>query len=396
MTVLITLTSYSVASGPLFDLYSNLDGFSTPFKLNVLKSDLIAGYVSNDVPDGTYVIRVQSKGTCTSFTDIGIDGLPSQTPTPTQTQTPTNTPTNTSTPTNTATNTPTNTQTPTPTNTQTQTQTPTNTLTPTNTSTPTNTATNTPTQTQTSNAICPQELVISNFPGYNGTYTGGGIGFTQGATLYTGQLNGVSYKLFTNSSGETIARSSSLGPAQWVIVVNPSLVVSLGTGITVFDSVSYPSAGQQTFNGYITYSFVCPSPTPTNTPTQTKTPTQTQTQTQTNTPTQTQTNTPTATFTPTPTQTLPIVYQYGTTIVGFTGTTAACTSGKTCERIVYSTSNPLSGSPRSKMFNDPGLTSPMTITTPNNRYAFSLNCTGPWRVSQVLTNGELFSVSNCP
>ena len=285
MTVEITLTQYSLASGPLFDLYSNLDGFSTPFKLNVLKSQLIAGYISNDVPDGTYVIRVQSKGFCNSYFDMGIAGLPSQTPTPTLTQTPTTTPTqtqtNTQTPTNTETNTqtPTNTasqtMTPTNTNTETPTQTPTNTETPTNTQTPTNTASQTPTQTQTPNAICPQELIISNFPGYNGTYTGGEVGYAQGTTLINGQLGGVSYKTFTNNSGYTIARSSTLAPSQWVIVVNPSLVQSLGTGITVFDSVSYPSAGQQTYNGYVTYSYVCPTATPTKTPPPTKTATPT-------------------------------------------------------------------------------------------------------------------------
>jgi hypothetical protein len=170
---------------------------------------------------------------------------------------------------------------------------------PTPTQTPTNTQTPTPTQTATSNAICPQELVITDFPGYNGTYRGGDIGYAQGTTLYSGQLNGVSYKLFTNTSGGTIARSSSLGPAQWVIVVNPSLVQSLGTGITVFDGVSYPSAGQQTFNGYITYSFVCPTATPTPTSTPSNTPTRT--------PTRTPASTPTST--PTPTTTYPFGFQ---------------------------------------------------------------------------------------
>jgi hypothetical protein len=307
MTVLITLTQYSTASGPLFDLYSNLDGFATPFKLNVLKSDLIAGYVSNTVPDGTYVIRVQSKGTCNSYFDIGIDGLPSQTPTPTVTQTPTLTPTNTITPTNTATQTQTpsqtqtNTQTSTPTVTQTQTQTPTNTAT--NTRTPTQT----PTQTATPNGICPEEFTLSNFSPYNGIYAGSLYGYLYGNIVYYGTApDGYNYALMS-ASGNTIGYNFSIGPNRWGIATSTAFQ-SLGTGTTNFYGVNYPQAGQQTYNGYITYPLNCPTNTPTQTSTNTQTPTVTNTpsitssQTQTPTPsiTASQTVTPTKTQTPTP------------------------------------------------------------------------------------------------
>jgi hypothetical protein len=95
--VTITLTTTGKNTGPNFDLYSNLDNYTTPFATNVLKSDLVAGYVTF-VNDGTSTVRCLSKGSCTNFIDMNINGI-TPTPTPTNTQTPTVTPTNTQTPT---------------------------------------------------------------------------------------------------------------------------------------------------------------------------------------------------------------------------------------------------------------------------------------------------------
>jgi hypothetical protein len=69
MTVLITLTTAGIDTGP-FDLYSNLDGYTTPFVTGVSKSSLVAGYTSNVVPDNTTTVRVKSTGNCTSYVDI--------------------------------------------------------------------------------------------------------------------------------------------------------------------------------------------------------------------------------------------------------------------------------------------------------------------------------------
>jgi hypothetical protein len=71
MTVLITLTIAGSDSGP-FDLYSNVDGYTTAFETNVSKSALLAGYTSNLVPNGTTSIRVQSEGVCVNYIDIII------------------------------------------------------------------------------------------------------------------------------------------------------------------------------------------------------------------------------------------------------------------------------------------------------------------------------------
>lgn len=71
-TVLITLTAAGSDTGP-FDLYSNADGYVTPFENNIAKATLEAGYTSVVVPDGATIIRVQSDNSiCENFTDLNI------------------------------------------------------------------------------------------------------------------------------------------------------------------------------------------------------------------------------------------------------------------------------------------------------------------------------------
>lgn len=71
MTVLITLTIAGADSGP-FDLYSDLDGYVTPFETGVSKIALLAGYSSSIVPDYTNIIRIKSTGDCTNYIDITL------------------------------------------------------------------------------------------------------------------------------------------------------------------------------------------------------------------------------------------------------------------------------------------------------------------------------------
>lgn len=80
MTVLITLTTAGADTGP-FNLYSNVDGYVTPFESSVAKSALLAGYVSILVPDGTTIIRVRSQGECPNYIDIVIGGTTTTTTT---------------------------------------------------------------------------------------------------------------------------------------------------------------------------------------------------------------------------------------------------------------------------------------------------------------------------
>jgi len=88
MTVLITLTIAGANTGP-FDLYSNVDGYTSAFETGISQIDLISGYVSNLVPNGTTNIRVKSNGVCIEYIDIPISTTTTTTIAPTTTTTTT-------------------------------------------------------------------------------------------------------------------------------------------------------------------------------------------------------------------------------------------------------------------------------------------------------------------
>ena len=71
MTVLITLTTAGTDSGP-FNLYTELDGYVTPFETGVDKIDLEAGYTTALVPDYATIVRVKSTGDCVNYIDITL------------------------------------------------------------------------------------------------------------------------------------------------------------------------------------------------------------------------------------------------------------------------------------------------------------------------------------
>lgn len=77
MTVVITLTTAGTNTGP-FNLYSNVDGYTSAFATGVSKSALLAGYTSTVVPSGATIVRALSTGTdCNgSYVDMSISGLP--------------------------------------------------------------------------------------------------------------------------------------------------------------------------------------------------------------------------------------------------------------------------------------------------------------------------------
>ena len=81
MLIQITITiPPGGAAGP-FDLYSDADGFTTPFETQVPAVDLVAGYTVT-LPMGATIIRVCSVGTCENCID-----LPTNCPTTTTTTT---------------------------------------------------------------------------------------------------------------------------------------------------------------------------------------------------------------------------------------------------------------------------------------------------------------------
>ena len=73
MIALITLVIPPGGDAGPFNLYSNTDGYTTPFATNISAAALTAGYTSTVVPNGTTIIRVVSTGVCTNYIDITIN-----------------------------------------------------------------------------------------------------------------------------------------------------------------------------------------------------------------------------------------------------------------------------------------------------------------------------------
>lgn len=71
--IIITLTSVGADQGPLFDLYSNTDGFTVPFETDVAQAGLQTGYTTTLAPEGTTTIKVCGQGVkCANCADIPI------------------------------------------------------------------------------------------------------------------------------------------------------------------------------------------------------------------------------------------------------------------------------------------------------------------------------------
>jgi len=68
----ISLNFAGANTGP-FDLFSDADAYAVAFESAVPKASLLAGYLSNAVPDLTTICRVKSTGACGNFVDMPID-----------------------------------------------------------------------------------------------------------------------------------------------------------------------------------------------------------------------------------------------------------------------------------------------------------------------------------
>lgn len=69
MTGIITLNIAGTDTGP-FNLYSNIGGYISAFAVNITKAQLLAGYVTDAIPNGTTIIRIMSVGDCTNYIDV--------------------------------------------------------------------------------------------------------------------------------------------------------------------------------------------------------------------------------------------------------------------------------------------------------------------------------------
>lgn len=82
MDIIVKLTTAGTNIGPLFNLYSDVDNYVTPFVTNVSKASLLSGYYTNLAPINTTIVRVKSMGVdCTNFVNVTV--LPSTTTTTT-------------------------------------------------------------------------------------------------------------------------------------------------------------------------------------------------------------------------------------------------------------------------------------------------------------------------
>lgn len=88
-SAVITLTTAGADTGP-FSLYTDIDGFVTPFETGVSKAALQAGYLSTLVPDGTSTVRVKSVSLfCTNYINLALPTTTTTTSTSTTTTTTT-------------------------------------------------------------------------------------------------------------------------------------------------------------------------------------------------------------------------------------------------------------------------------------------------------------------
>ncbi len=71
MTVYITFAFLGTDTGP-FNLYSNVDGYASAFAFGLTQAQLLSGFASASVPNGTTIIRAQSFGVCTTFADLPV------------------------------------------------------------------------------------------------------------------------------------------------------------------------------------------------------------------------------------------------------------------------------------------------------------------------------------
>lgn len=71
MTIYITLTAAGIDLGP-FDLYSDVDSYTTAFETGVTRTAVLAGYTSTLAPNGTANIKLVSTGLCTNDLTMAV------------------------------------------------------------------------------------------------------------------------------------------------------------------------------------------------------------------------------------------------------------------------------------------------------------------------------------
>jgi hypothetical protein len=96
ISIEIGIPNIGIDAGP-FDLYSDVDSFTTAFETGITKTEMEQGFISNNAPDNSTIIRVQSTGVCDNYSDIEITAQPTTTTSTTTTSTTTTSTTTTTT-----------------------------------------------------------------------------------------------------------------------------------------------------------------------------------------------------------------------------------------------------------------------------------------------------------
>lgn len=72
MEAFIQLTTAGNNTGP-FNLFSDVDGFTTAFESGVTKAQLLTGFTTALIPDYTTIVKVVSEGFCENFVNITLE-----------------------------------------------------------------------------------------------------------------------------------------------------------------------------------------------------------------------------------------------------------------------------------------------------------------------------------
>ena len=76
MAILIQASNIGADAGP-FNLFSQVNGFTEAFEIDVTSNQLLAGFVSYNVPFGTAVVRIISNSPdCDTYVDKELDAPP--------------------------------------------------------------------------------------------------------------------------------------------------------------------------------------------------------------------------------------------------------------------------------------------------------------------------------
>ncbi len=71
MTGVIEVTTIGTDADNFY-LFSDVNGFTSAFAVGVSAAELAAGYATDQIPNGTTIVRVLSDGPCNSYIDIAI------------------------------------------------------------------------------------------------------------------------------------------------------------------------------------------------------------------------------------------------------------------------------------------------------------------------------------